>query len=93
MEIREGETLYEKSGDVNIVHQYELDKQEIHIDKLEKQIADLSQQIEDIPEPKTKPDQETLDYYNEMIKDFDKAGLEEERDEKVTLLDIISGLK
>ena len=45
MEIKINETIYEKSDDTNIIYQYTLTKQEIHIDKLEKELNDLNQEI------------------------------------------------
>lgn len=43
---------------------YKVTEQEIDLVKLENEIARLEQDIENIPEPKTEPDQETLEHYN-----------------------------
>ena len=58
---------YEKTDNPNIIKQTQTIESSIYIDKLEKEISDLQTQIKDIPEPKTKPDQETLDFYNDNI--------------------------
>jgi len=85
--------IYEKTDDPNIIKQIETYSNEIDIDKLEAEIKDLEQQIEDAPKPKTKPDQETLDYYNAEIEMRNNLMLEEQLIEKKELLIILKSVK
>lgn len=93
MEIKGGETLYEKAKDKNIVYQFKLDKQEIHLDILQEQIVELNSEIDSISKPKNKPDKETMDFWNEFNTGLNKEDLEEERDEKQNLLDLLNNLQ
>ena len=58
---------YKKTNNPNIIKKIETIESEIRLDELEKQIQDLKAQLDNIPEPKTEPDQETLDFWNEMM--------------------------
>lgn len=75
---------YEKTADPNIIKRIETVETEIHLDKLEKQVSALEAEIAAVPAAKTKPDQETLEFWNghvrpgmsEIAADLDrKAGL------------------
>lgn len=39
-------------------------EEKVNVTKLEKKIIDLKEEIKNVPKLKTKPDQETLDYWN-----------------------------
>ena len=58
---------YKKTSNPNVIKKIEKIESEIRLDELEKQIQDLKAQLDNIPEPKTEPDQETLDFWNEMM--------------------------
>jgi len=58
---------YKKTSNPNVIKKIETIESEIRLDELEKQIQDLKAQLDNIPEPKTEPDQETLDFWNEMM--------------------------
>jgi len=58
--------VYEKTEDPNIIKKIETIESEIHLDKLEAAIRKLQEQIRNTPKPKSEPDQETLNYWNEM---------------------------
>jgi len=78
---------YKKTNNPNIIKKIETIESEIRLDELEKQIQDLKAQLDNIPEPKTEPDQETLDFWNEMmLPPPRKEALEEELREKEELL-------
>ena len=73
---------YKKTSNPNIIKKIGTIESEIHLDKLEKQIQDLKAQLDNIPEPKTEPDQETLDFWNEMMIPPRNEELEKELREK-----------
>lgn len=50
MEIEEGQVIYEKTADPNIVKRYRLLVDEIHINKLVAKIADLDARLAELPE-------------------------------------------
>ena len=78
---------YKKTSNPNVIKKIETIESEIRLDELEKQIQDLKAQLDNIPEPKTEPDQETLDFWNEMmLPPLRKEELEEELREKEELL-------
>ena len=58
---------YKKTSNPNVIKKIETIESEIRLDELEKQIQDLKAQLDNILEPKTEPDQETLDFWNEMM--------------------------
>jgi len=78
---------YKKTSNPNVIKKIETIESEIRLDELEKQIQDLKAQLDNIPEPKTEPDQETLDFWDEMmLPPLRKEELEEELREKEELL-------
>jgi len=77
---------YKKTDNPNIIKKIEIIENEIHLDKLEKEISELKAQLDNMPKPKTKPDQETLDYWNEMHIREDREELERQLKEKEGLL-------
>jgi len=78
---------YEKTEDPNVIKKIETVKSEIHLVKLEADIKNLQKQIKNYPNPKEKPDQETLDFWNDMmVSSSDKEKLEEELKKKEELL-------
>lgn len=84
---------YEKTDNPNVVKEVKVIGREIHLDKLEAEIKELQEQLKNIPKPKEKPDQETLDFWNEMmLPSFNKEELEEELREKEELLERLKGL-
>lgn len=85
---------YEKTGDPNIVKEVTEVKVDIHLDRLREEIADLEAMIADLPNAKTKPDQETLDYWNEMNDmAHAKSDMEAQLKEKQALLKTLEGIK
>ena len=84
---------YEKTEDPNIVKEIESVEADIHLDKLQKEINDLKTEISSLPEPKTKPDEETLEFWNEMNVNPLKVEAEGRLQEKEDLMDIITHLK
>ena len=56
---------YEKTIDPNIIKQIETSETNIRLDSIQQAIDNLQAQIDEAP-CKTKPDQETLDFWNEM---------------------------
>jgi len=58
----------------------------IDLKKVREEISEIETQIANIPEQKTKPDQETLDMYNEHIGMNNKELLEAQIEEKRELL-------
>lgn len=77
--------IYEKTEDPNIIKKIKTIESEIHLDKLEAAIRKLQEQIRNIPRPKEKPDQETLNYWNEVASS--SLELEDELREKEELLE------
>lgn len=87
-------TEYRKTLDPNVFVREDTSESFIHLDKLEAKIEVVQQQINDSPDPKTKPDQETLDYYNmEIGMHGDKEMLEAELKEKKDLRDELKSIK
>jgi len=82
--------IYERTEDPNIIKEIKTIESEIHLDKLEAAIRKLQEQIRSIPRPKEEPDQETLDYWNEMT--LPSLELENELREKEELLEQLRGL-
>ena len=82
---------YEKI-DENTVKKIETFESEIYLDKLEKQVSDLVEQIENIPEPKTNPDDETLDFWNSMNVGISKDELNKTLKDKEKLFKELKGL-
>lgn len=79
--------------DENRVKRIEIYESEIRLDELEAEIENLRERIENLPKLKTEPDQETLDFWNEMmITPSIKEELEEELREKEELLKQLKGL-
>lgn len=65
---------------------YEVQKREVDLIALKSVITDLDAQIANTPQKKTKPDQETLDFWNEETKArYDIESLEKRRVEKQAL--------
>ena len=78
--------VYELTQDENIVKKAIVKEIFIDIQRLENEIADLHKKILEIPF-KTKPDQETLDFFNnEHLMLCGKEGLELELQRKESLL-------
>ena len=77
--------IYEKTEDPNIIKKIKTIESEIHLDKLEAAIRRLQEQIRNIPKPKKEPDQETLNYWNEIASS--SLRLENELREKEELLE------
>ena len=97
MEIKLNETIYEKSLDKNIIYQYDLRRQEIHIDKLEDDIINLQINIDHTTQIKTTPKgasidvKEAIDYWNDM-NGFDTDDLIKDKEEKEVLLNKIKSI-
>jgi len=73
---------------------YKVTEQEVDVKALENEITNLKQRIESIPKPKTKPDEETLDFYNMNNMDmFEKETLEAEIKDKMVLLKELNSIK
>lgn len=84
---------YEPTGDGNTFKKIITSEGVIYLDVLEGEIKDLQRQIDEVPKPKTKPDQETLECYNNQIGlDFDKEGTEHQLKEKQDLLKKLKAL-
>lgn len=80
---------YETTKDPNIIKQIETVESEIFIDKLEAEVKNLQEQADNMPKPKTKPDQETLDCWNEMnVMPIDETELKEKQDLLKVLKDL-----
>ena len=97
MEIILNETIYAKSLDPNIIYQYRLNKQEIHIDKLETQISNLQSSIDNNPKVKQAPIdatidvKEAIDFWNDS-NSFNVSDLMEQKTDKESLLDKIKSV-
>lgn len=85
-------TEYKKTNNPNIIKKIEIIESEIHLDKLEKQISELKAQLDNTPKPKTKPDQETLDYWNSQLEMIEREELEKRLKEKQDFLKMLKGL-
>lgn len=83
---------YETTEDSNIIKEIRTVESDIHIDELEKQIKELVEQIKNIPKSKIEPDQETLEFWNEMNIGNSKDELEETLIKKEEFLKKIKGL-
>lgn len=81
---------YEKTSNPNIIKKTETVESEILLDKLREQIADLESQIASMPKVKTKPDQETLDYWNTFI--MPAQDIQAELDSKKSMLSQLEAL-
>ena len=78
---------YEKTVDPNVVAEVREVRTEIHLDKLTRQIRDLETQLAAVPEPKTEPDQETLEFWNDhQARALDAEGLQARIRQKKELL-------
>ena len=84
---------YEKTKDKNIIKKVETNDSYIHLDKLQKEIDNLQSEINDIPKPKTKPDQETLDFWNDMRPSTNIDDLKGELIEKQKLFNQLKEVK
>lgn len=65
---------------------------EIYLDKLQANITALQEQIDNIPEEKTEPDQETLDFWNENNLIGTKEMLEADLNTKKNFLEYLNNL-
>lgn len=87
-------TEYRKTPDPNVFIKADTSESFIYLDELTAGIDELQEQIDDLPQPKTKPDQETLDFYNAEIEMHgEKEMLEEEVVRQQHLLNTIKSLK
>ena len=77
--------------DENRIRRIEVYESEIRLDELRQEIRRLREQLKDIPTPKTTPDQETLDFWNEVMCS-DRQILEAEIKEKEKFLKQLEGL-
>lgn len=85
--------IYEKTEDPNIVRQIKTVVSRIYLDKLEGQILKIRAQLNSIPEAKTEPDQETLDFWNEMVAlPLNREELEGKLRKKERLLELLREL-
>jgi len=85
---------YEQTADKNIIKKIETNYDYIYLDKLQTEIDNLQTEIDNIPKPKTKPDEETLEYFNmEMGLITNKEENEKQLKEKQELLDKIKKVK
>ena len=84
---------YEKTEDANKVKKIETNDSYIYLDVLQNEIDNLQLEIDDIPEPKTKPDQDTLDYWNDTRPPTEMDELEKELLGKKELLNQLNKVK
>ncbi len=78
---------YKKTENPNVIKRIKIIEDEIYIDRLKLEIENLRKQLKYIPKPKTKPDQETLDFWNEMMPLTDVEHIERELKRKEELLE------
>ena len=87
-------TEYRKTPDPNVFVKADTSESFVYLDELTSGIDDLQEQIDTLPKPKTKPDQETLDFYNEMtMHPGEKEMFEMQLKEKTDLRDILTSIK
>lgn len=87
-------TEYKKTDDPNAFVKADTSESYIYIDELTTSIEDVQQQIDSLPQPKTVPDQETLDCYNAEIEMHgEKEMLEMRLKEKQDLFDKLRSIK
>lgn len=83
---------YERTKNPNIIKKIETIESEIHLDILAEQVKKLEDEIKSIPEPKEKPDDETLEFFNMHNMGFNKEELTRDLKEKKDLLERLKGL-
>ena len=87
-------TEYRKTPDPNVFVKADTSESFVYLDELTSGIDDLQEQIDTLPKPKTKPDQETLDFYNAEIEMHgEKEMFEMQLKEKTDLLDTLKSIK
>ena len=73
---------------------YKITEEEVNVKALENEITNLEQRKSNIPEPKTEPDEETLEFYNvSNISLIEKENIEAELEDKKSLLKELRGIK
>ena len=89
--IEEGQVIYKKTSDPNIVLQIRLNVQEIHLDKLNEQVSEMQGRIDSAPKPKLIPIdasndiKEAIEHWNRFnVVEVDN--IQEKLDVKETLL-------
>lgn len=63
-------TTYAKTADPNIIMQTDVITSEMQLDRLQQKVDKLRDTVAALPAVKTKPDQETLEYWNSSISQF-----------------------
>jgi len=87
-------TEYLKTDDPNVFIKADTSKSFVYLDELTSSIEEMQQRIDDVPDPKTVPDQETLDFYNhEAVEIFGKDDLMAKLQEEQNLLDMLKNMK
>lgn len=83
---------YKKTNDPNVIKKIVITESEIRLDELEKEILEIKAQQNNTLKVKTEPDQETLDFWNEMLPLTDIEHAERELREKEKLLEQLKKL-
>lgn len=84
---------YRKTNDPNIFIKADTRESNIRLSDIRRDIDNLIAMISNLPVAKMEPDQETLDFWNEMrVGMAEKADLERQRDEKVALRELLEAL-
>ena len=84
---------YETTPDPNVFKEITTKEGFIYVDKLEAEITELNQQLKDVPQPKERPDDETLQQWNDSLPWVDVDALKKRIGEKEALLKELSELK
>ena len=94
MEIKENESKFEKTKNVNIVHRFRLIKDEIHLDKLNKRIAELelkaAKEFQTVPIKDEHPQElkNLIGFHNEG--EIDQQDMNDELVEKIEIAEKIN---
>jgi len=88
------QTTYSATDDPNVFIKEDIRESIVSISEIESQIDDLNTEIQDLSLTKEKPDQETLDLWNEVhIDSVKKLALIEFRDQQIALVKQLREIK
>ena len=81
------QTTYTSTDDPDVFTKKDIRESTVSISEIQEQIDDLNTEIQDLSLTKEKPDQETLDFWNEVhIDSVKKLALIDFRDQQIALV-------
>lgn len=84
---------YEATDNPDVFTRREIREAPLSLRTIRKQIQDIDKQIQALPAPKTRPDQETLEFWNAMyVTQIDREELVKQRAERVALVERLKAL-